>query len=86
MKQYALFAGLGILFLIAIILYRNNRQKQKANIFLQQQKEEIDIQKNRAEKTLEELKSTTIPTHPVRKDGIAWRAHRGPLRTKYKTR
>jgi len=58
MKQYALFAGLGILFLIAIILYRNNRQKQKANIFLQQQKEEIDIQKNRAEKTLDELKST----------------------------
>jgi two-component system NtrC family sensor kinase len=58
MKQYALFAGLGILFLIAIILYRNNQQKQKANIFLQKQKEEIDIQKNRAEKTLEELKST----------------------------
>ncbi len=58
MKQYALFAGLGILFLIAIILYRNNRQKQKANIFLQQQKEEIDIQKNRAEKTLNELKLT----------------------------
>ncbi|MGN6602943.1 MAG: ATP-binding protein [Ginsengibacter sp.] len=58
MKQYALIAGLGILFLIAIILYRNNRQKQKANIFLQRQKEEIDIQKSRAEKTLEELKST----------------------------
>ncbi len=30
LKQYTLFAGLGILLLIALILYRNNRQKQKA--------------------------------------------------------
>jgi len=44
LKQYALFAGLGILLLVAIILYRNNRQKQKANAVL--------------EKTLMDLKST----------------------------
>ncbi|HEX3165899.1 MAG TPA: ATP-binding protein [Chitinophagaceae bacterium] len=36
LKQYALVAGLGILLLIASILYRNNRQKQKANKILEQ--------------------------------------------------
>lgn len=41
---YSLFAGLGMVLLIASILYRNNRQKQKANIIL--------------EKTLSTLKST----------------------------
>ncbi len=35
LKQYASFAGLGILLLIASILYRNNRQKQKANKVLE---------------------------------------------------
>jgi len=44
LKLLALLAGLGILLLIALILYRNNLQKQKANKVL--------------EKTLAELKST----------------------------
>ncbi len=44
LKLYALLAGLLILLLIALILYRNNLQKQKANKVL--------------EKTLAELKST----------------------------
>jgi two-component system NtrC family sensor kinase len=35
LKQYAFLAGLGILLLIALILYRNNRQKQKANKILE---------------------------------------------------
>jgi len=35
LKQYALFAGLAILLLVAAILYRNNRQKQKANKVLE---------------------------------------------------
>jgi signal transduction histidine kinase len=35
LKQYAFIAGLGILLLIASILYRNNRQKQKANKILE---------------------------------------------------
>ena len=35
LKQYAFIAGLGILLLIASILYRNNRQKQKANRILE---------------------------------------------------
>ncbi len=43
-RIYTLLAGLGIFLLIALILFRNNRQKQKANKVL--------------EKTLAELKST----------------------------
>ena len=35
LKQYAFIAGLGILLLIASILYRNNRQKQKTNKILE---------------------------------------------------
>jgi signal transduction histidine kinase len=50
-RQYALFLGLGVLLLIAIFLYRNNRNKRKANILLSKQKEEI-------QSTLSELKST----------------------------
>ncbi|HEX3386632.1 MAG TPA: ATP-binding protein, partial [Mucilaginibacter sp.] len=44
LKLYALFTGFGILLLVALILYRNNRQKHKANKVL--------------EKTLSNLKST----------------------------
>ena len=44
LKQYLLLAGLGVFLLIAFILYRNNRQKHKANIVL--------------ENTLSKLKST----------------------------
>ena len=51
LKQYALLAGVGMLLLIAFILYRNNRQKQKANNLLHQQKDEIQT-------TLSQLKST----------------------------
>ncbi|MDB4903697.1 MAG: ATP-binding region ATPase domain protein [Mucilaginibacter sp.] len=51
LKQYAFLTSLGILLLIAFILYRNNKQKQKANSLLQQQKEEI-------QSTLTQLKVT----------------------------
>ena len=44
--------------LIAFLLYRNNRQKQKANNLLHRQKTEIDSQRDKAEKALSELKST----------------------------
>ncbi len=44
LKQYGLIAGLGVFFIIAFILYRNNRQKQKVNKVL--------------ETTLTDLKST----------------------------
>ncbi len=51
LKQNGLLIGLGILGFIGFILYRNNRQKLKANIQLHQQKVQI-------ESTLNELKST----------------------------
>ncbi len=50
-RTYAMLSGLAIVFIIAFFLYRNNRQKQKANTLLQQQKEKVEI-------TLSELKST----------------------------
>jgi len=34
-RTYAMLAGIGVILLIALILYRNNRQKQKANIVLE---------------------------------------------------
>lgn len=51
LKLYGLLAGLGLFLVVAFILYRNNRQKQKANVVLQQQKDKV-------ESTLHELKST----------------------------
>jgi len=50
-KTYLMLAGLVIALLIAFILWRNNRNKQKTNILLRQQKEKV-------ESTLSELKST----------------------------
>ena len=58
LKQYLFLAGLGTVMIFTFFLYRNNRQKQKANVLLLQQKEEIDVQRNKAEKTLTELRST----------------------------
>ncbi len=58
LKQYAFLAGLGVLLLIAFILYRTNKQQKKANNLLHRQKEEINLQRDKAEKALTELKST----------------------------
>jgi len=57
-KMYALLGGLVALLVIAFILLRNNRRRQKAFALLQKQKQEIDIQKAKVEQTLAELKST----------------------------
>jgi two-component system NtrC family sensor kinase len=43
-RTYSMLAGIGVFLLLAVILYRNNRQKQKANVVL--------------EKTLSNLKTT----------------------------
>ena len=51
LRQYAFLAGLGVLLAIAFLLYRNNRQKHKANILLNEQKEKV-------EQTLKTLQST----------------------------
>jgi two-component system NtrC family sensor kinase len=57
-RQYAFFAGLSVLLMIAFILYRNNKQQKKANHLLHRQKEEINFQRDKAEKALTELRST----------------------------
>jgi signal transduction histidine kinase len=51
LKLYALFSALGGFLILAIILYRNNLNKAKANALLHEQKEEI-------QNTLAELNST----------------------------
>jgi two-component system NtrC family sensor kinase len=53
----SLLIGLFTLLLVAIILWRNNRQKQRAYLLLENQKQETESQKAKVEQTLEELKS-----------------------------
>jgi len=55
---YILFAALAVFLFVAIVLWRNNRHKQKANTLLNKQKAEIEFQKTKAEMALEDLKST----------------------------
>ncbi|MEP7374770.1 MAG: ATP-binding protein [Chitinophagaceae bacterium] len=57
-RTYAMLAGIVVFMVIAFLLYRNNRHRKKANELLQKQKEEIAKQKENAEQTLVELKST----------------------------
>jgi signal transduction histidine kinase len=49
--MYGLLTGLAAILVVASILYRNNKQKQKANSLLQTQKQELET-------TLGELKAT----------------------------
>jgi signal transduction histidine kinase len=51
LKFYGLIGGLLIVMIIALLLYRNNKQKQKINLSLEKQKVEI-------ENALDELKKT----------------------------
>ena len=57
-KLYILFAGILVALIIILLIYRNNRQKQKAYVLLQSQKAETDIQKEKADAALQELKAT----------------------------
>jgi signal transduction histidine kinase len=50
-RTYGLLAALAVFSIIGFMLYRNNRQKQKANAVLQEQKDKVET-------TLHELKST----------------------------
>jgi two-component system, NtrC family, sensor kinase len=54
---YILVGVVAAILFVAIILWRGNRQKQKANILLNKQKAEIEFQKTKAENALDELKS-----------------------------
>ena len=67
-KYIALLSALGIFLLLAFILIRNNRHKQKANNLLR-------TQKTRIEETLSELKINPSTTYPIRKNGFAWRTY-----------
>ena len=58
LQKYMLIGGLAVFLLIALILWRNNFNKQKAYQQIKKQKEETDFQKTKVEKTLEELKTT----------------------------
>ncbi len=50
-KMYLMLSALGLFLLLIFILWRNSRNRKKANILLQQQKEKVET-------TLSELKST----------------------------
>ena len=58
LRQYALLGGLGVFTTIALLLFRNNQSRKKANELLHIQKSEIELQKKNAEQALTELKST----------------------------
>jgi signal transduction histidine kinase len=57
-RQFVLIGSLIVFLIIAVLLYRNNRHKQKANTLLLRQKQETENQKQKVEITLQELKST----------------------------
>lgn len=50
-RTYLMLGGIGVLLLLAMIFYRNNRQKQRANDLLLEQKRKV-------ESTLQELRAT----------------------------
>jgi two-component system, NtrC family, sensor kinase len=58
LKLYTLLGGLGVFSIIALLLYRNNLSRKKANKLLQQQKTEVEVQKKNVEEALASLKST----------------------------
>jgi two-component system, NtrC family, sensor kinase len=57
-KYYVLIATAALFLLLAVILYRNNRNKEIANKALEAQKKEIDQQRTKAENALAELRTT----------------------------
>ncbi|HTF04441.1 MAG TPA: SpoIIE family protein phosphatase, partial [Bacteroidia bacterium] len=48
-RTYALLSGIAVCMLIAFLLFRNSRNRKKANVLLQTQKEEVEIQKSLVE-------------------------------------
>ena len=57
-RMYLLIAGIGVALIIILLIYRNNRQKQKAFKLLQIQKAETDLQKEKVDSALQHLKAT----------------------------
>jgi signal transduction histidine kinase len=58
LRQGALIGGLAALLIVASLLYRNNRQKRKANDLLQKQKEEIDAKAHELSEQKENLQQS----------------------------
>jgi two-component system NtrC family sensor kinase len=54
----SLLAGLMVVSVIGIILFRNNNQRKKSNLLLTSQKNEIEQQKKQVEESMERLQST----------------------------
>ncbi|WP_238804801.1 tetratricopeptide repeat-containing sensor histidine kinase [Emticicia aquatica] len=59
-KIYALLVLLIMVLIVVFFLYRNNKNKHRANHLLHIQKEEIDTQRDKAEKALHDLKTTQV--------------------------
>lgn len=57
-KMYVLFGIMGAIFVLMVMLYRNNRLKNKANALLRTQKEAIQSQKAQLQTSLQTLKET----------------------------
>jgi two-component system, NtrC family, sensor kinase len=57
-RTYLLSAIIVFFLVVAVIFWRNNTQKQKANYLLTEQKEEISAQRDHLEAALDQLKST----------------------------
>jgi two-component system, NtrC family, sensor kinase len=57
-RIYSLLAGLMVVSVIGIILFRNNNQRKKSNLMLTSQKNEIEQQKKQVEESMERLQST----------------------------
>ncbi|MVM29042.1 histidine kinase [Spirosoma sp. HMF4905] len=66
---FSIAAALLSALILTVILYRNNRHKQKANTLLHRQKEEIDYQRSKAEQALTDLKATQ--TQLIQKEKLA---------------
>ncbi|GAB2523094.1 tetratricopeptide repeat-containing sensor histidine kinase [Spirosoma aerophilum] len=65
-----IFIGLlVVLGIVALVLYRNNRHKQKANTLLERQRDEIHQQRTQLQESLETLKSTQ--TQLIQKEKMA---------------
>ena len=67
--SFVLLSIIGVVFLISLILFRNNRIQNKANKLLSKQKQEIELQRSKAENALNELESTQIQL--VQKEKLA---------------
>ncbi|ARK12640.1 tetratricopeptide repeat protein [Fibrella sp. ES10-3-2-2] len=55
---YILLGLISVFVTIALLLYRTNRSKQRANVQLQRQRDEISIQRHKAEDALSQLTAT----------------------------